>query len=261
VLTLRAILQLTRLDSSLLGFLAIFLPLLVRTNDVALSLSRAIPLLFICMCTFIANDLDDVERDRVNHPDRPLPTGHLTPIFAAVLYFTFLAAALFSTRFYVTPGIGFWYYALITLSISYGYIVDCLPSVKAPYVATASSVPVLILAAWYPNETRLYLVAGSIFLLTTGREVCMDIKDRAGDATSFMHTLRPRPLAVAAFSLQLMGLILLAIQTRKLGDIIDLLAMAFLLVLSGVYWFRFASYKLAIVLMKLQFFVGLYFLT
>ncbi len=89
----------------------------------------------------------------------------------------------------------------------------------------------------------------------------MDIKDRAGDATSFMHTLRPRPLAVAAFSLQLMGLILLAIQTRKLGDIIDLLAMAFLLVLSGVYWFRFASYKLAIVLMKLQFFVGLYFLT
>lgn len=261
MLTVRLILRLTRLDSSLLGFLAIFLPLLVRTHNLALSFGKAIPLLFTCMCTFIANDLDDVERDRVNHPERALPARHITPIFAAVLYFTFLAAALFSTRYYVTPGIAFLYYALITVSISYGYIVDCLPSLKTPYVAAASSVPVLIVAASYPEETRLYIVAGSAFLLTIGREICMDIKDRTGDAVSFLHTFRPRPLAVAAFLLQTLGLILLAIQVRKLGDIIDLLTMTLLLALSGVYWFKFASYRGATILMKLTFFVGLYFLT
>jgi geranylgeranylglycerol-phosphate geranylgeranyltransferase len=261
VTALRAILRLTRLDSSLLGFLAIFLPLLVRTNDLALSFGRAIPLLFICMCTFIANDLDDVERDRVNHPERPLPARHLSPTVAAVLYFGSLAAALLSTRHYVTQGIAFLYYALITLSISYGYVVDCLPSLKAPYVSAATSVPVLIVAALYPDEARLYILAGSVFLLTIGREICMDIKDRPGDGISFMHRFRPTPLAVAAFSLQTIGLLLLAIQTHKLGDIVDLLAMIFLLALSGVYWFKLASYKWAIILMKLQFFAGLYFLT
>lgn len=261
MLILRAILRLTRLDSSLLGFIAIFLPLLVRTHNLALSLGRAVPLLFICMCTFIANDLDDRERDMVNHPDRPLPAHHLTPAVAAVLYFTFLGLALFSTRHYVSQDIAFWYYALFILSISYGLIVDCLPSLKAPYVAVASSVPILIVAAWYPHETKLYLVAGAVFLLTIGRETCMDIKDRAGDAVSFMHRFRPVPLAVAAFSLEASGLVLLAVQIREPGGIVVLLAMIFLLALSGVYWFKVANYKRAIILMKLQFFVGAYFLT
>jgi geranylgeranylglycerol-phosphate geranylgeranyltransferase len=256
-----AILRLTRIDSSLLGFLAIFLPLAVRTNDLAWSLGRAIPLLFICACTFIANDLDDVDRDRVNHPERPLPARQLTPAVAVILYFTSLAAALFSTKYYVPPDIAFVYYALTALSISYGYIVDCLPGLKAPYVAAVTSVPVLIVAISYPEGPRLYAVAGAVFFLTLGREICMDIKDRPGDATSFLHRYKPKPLAVAAFSIQPLGLILLATQVRqKLGDVVVLLVMTFLLALSGVYWFRFARYRRAIILMKLPFFVGLYFL-
>lgn len=261
MLILHALVRLTRIDSSLLGFLAIFLPLLVRSNDLAFSLGKAIPLLLICMCTFIANDLDDVERDQVNHPDRPLPAHQLTTTIAVILYFTFLGSALFLTRHFVGPRIAFWYYALIALSISYGYIVDWLPSLKAPYVAVASATPVLIVMAFYPDETRLYVVAGSVFLLTLGRELCMNIKDRAGDAISFMNTVGPRPLAFAAFSLQTMGLILLAIQTRNLGGVADLLAMTSLLLLASACWFKLARYRVAIILMKLQFFVGLYFLT
>lgn len=259
--TLRAILWLIRVDSSLLCFLAIFLPLLVRTNDLALSFGKAIPLLFIGICTFVANGLDDVERDQVNHPERPLPARHLTPTAAVILYFTALAAALFSTKHYVASDIAFLYYALIALSISYGYVVDYVPGFKSPYVATASSIPVLIVASSYPDEPRLYLVAASVFFLTLGREICMDIKDRAGDAISFMHRFRPTPLALVAFSLQTVGLLLLVPQApMKEGGIIDLLVMTLLLALSGIYWFRFASYKRAIILMKLPFFVGLYFL-
>jgi 4-hydroxybenzoate polyprenyltransferase len=225
-----------------------------------LSLGQAIPLFFIAICTFIANDLDDIERDRVNHPDRPLPAGHLTPKFAAVLYFVSLALGILSTRHFVAPDIAFWYYSLITLSISYSYIVECLPSIKTLYVAAASSIPVLIISTSYPNEPRLYIVAGSVFLFTLGREICGDIQDRAGDVVSYMHRYRPTSLAVASFFLQLIGLFLLAIQTSNLGDIVDLLAMTFLLALSAVYWFKLASYKRATLLMKSQLFVGLYFL-
>lgn len=259
--TLRAILRLTRLDSSLLALLAIFFPLWVRTGNMTESLSRAVPLLFSFMCTFIANDLDDVEKDRVNHPDRPLPAGHITPALAAVLYFTCLALALFSTRYYVAPEIAFLYYALITLLISYGYIVEWLPGVKAPYVATATTIPLLIVATLYPGEGRLYQVAVAAFFLVIGREICMDIRDRPGDPISFMHWFRPGPLAVSAFFLESVGLLLLASQIRRVGDVVAVLIMAALLVQSSLFWFKFSKYRLAIILMKLQWFVGLYFLT
>ena len=260
MLVLREILRLTRVSSSTLGALAIFLALLARTGNLGSSLGKAIPLLFIGMCTFIANDLDDLEKDMVNHPDRPLPARSLTPEFAAVLYFTFLGAALFSTRHFVGSDIAFWYYGLMSLSISYGYIVEYLPSVKTLYVAAASSVPVLIVAISYPNEPRLFVVAATVFLLTLGREICGDILDRAGDAISYMHRFKPTSLAILSFGLQLAGLFLLTFQIRKLVDIIDLLAMTLLLVLSSVYWFKLARFRQATILMKLQLFVGLYFL-
>jgi geranylgeranylglycerol-phosphate geranylgeranyltransferase len=204
--------------------------------------------------------LDDLERDRVNHPERPLPARHLTPEFAAVLYFISLALALFSTRYFVAQDIAFWYYGLMILSISYGYIVDCLPSFKTPYVAAASSVPVLIVAASYPNEPRLFVVAATAFLFTLGREMCKDILDRAGDVVSYIHRFKPTSLAIVSFSLQLIGLLLLASQIRKLGDIVDLLTITFLLTMAGVCWFKLARYRQATLLLKMQFFIGLYFL-
>lgn len=257
---LAAIIRLTRLDSSLLGLVAIFLPLVARTNNWKLSLSRAIPLLFASMCTFIANDLNDIEKDRVNHPARPLPSETLPPALAVILYFASLVAALFLTRYYVTEGISFLYYALILLSLSYVYIVDYAPSLKAPYVGLISSIPVLIVAAWYPNETKLYFLAASFLLLCTGRELCMDIKDRAGDTVSFVQTFSATRLAVAAFILQGLALALLAFQTRRMGEMIALGTMIALLVLSWTSWFRRSNYQMAIIVMKLQFFAGLYFL-
>jgi geranylgeranylglycerol-phosphate geranylgeranyltransferase len=227
----------------------------------AQSLSRAVPLLFSFMCTFIANDLDDLEKDRVNHPDRPLPAGQITPVLAAVLYFTCLALALFSTRYYVAPDIAFLYYGLIALLISYGYIVEWLPGLKAPYVATVTTIPVLIVATFYPGETGLYWVAAAVFFLVIGREICMDIRDRPGDPISFMHRFRPKPLAVIAFFLEVFGLLMLASQTHRVGDLVALLIMTVLLAQSGIFWFKFSKYRSAITLMKLKWFIGLYFLT
>ena len=257
----RAILRLARFDSALLGFLALFLPSFVRSHNAGLSIVRAMPLFFICICTFISNDLEDVDRDLVNHPDRPLPSRQIAPVFAVLLYFTCLGAALLLTHHYVSEGVAFWYYGLLTLAISYGYIVEYLPSLKPLYVAVASSIPVLIVLAWYPNESRLYLVAAAVFFLTAGREMCMDIKDRPGDEDSFIQKFNPTRLAIAAFGLQAIGLVVLGVQVHDVASTVDLIAMVCLLVLAGLSWFAWSSYRAAIIVMKLQFFVGLYFLT
>jgi geranylgeranylglycerol-phosphate geranylgeranyltransferase len=186
------------MDSGVLAFLCLFIPVYARSHDLAVSAGRAIPLLFICMCTFIANDLDDLERDLINHPDRPLPGRRLTPTAAGVLYFVCLALALFTTRYLVDQRIAFWYYGLATASISYGYVVEYLPSIKALYVAAAISIPIWIVATSYPDERRLYVLAAAGFFFALGRELCMDIDDRPGDVASMIHgkhhwRLRPFP--------------------------------------------------------------------
>lgn len=215
---LRAIIRLTRLSTSLLAALAIFLPLLARTKNLALSLGSAVPLLFIGICTFIANDLEDLEKDQLIHPERPLPARNLSAEFATILYFISLGAALFTTRYFVAQDVAFWYYGLAILSISYVYIIDGLPILKTPYVAAASSIPVLIVARLYPNGPRLYVIAGSVFLFTLGREICGDIQDRGGDSVTYLNRFEPVSLVVFAFVIQGLGLVLLMSQLRNWGQ-------------------------------------------
>lgn len=170
-----ALLQISRIDSAIIGSLGIFVPNYFRTRDASLSLGRAVPVLFICMCAFIANDLDDLERDKVNHPKRPLPTGRLTTTVAAGSYFICLGVSLLTIRHFIDPRTAFWYYALMAMCISYTYVVEWIPLLKAPYVAAAISLPVVIVVGCFPQEKRLYLVATSAFFLGLARELCMDI--------------------------------------------------------------------------------------
>lgn len=212
------------------------------------------------MCTFIANDLNDIESDKINHPQRPLPSKEITPIVAVILYFVSLALALFSARNFVEEKIAFWYYGLCFLSISYGYIVDYLPLLKAPFVAITSAIPVLIVAAWFPDN-RLYFICVSVFLITLGRELCMGINDRVGDANATLHRINANSLATVAISSQGIGLLLLLTGINRLIDVVVLIIMMSLLAASIIAWFTAARYRLAIILMKLQFFAGLYFLS
>jgi len=243
----------------LAGFLVVFLPTFFRSNDFGLSFRKAIPLLFTFICTFIANDLDDIEKDRVNHPGRPLATGYFSSLFAVVLYFVSLGLALFSTKYYIAPGVDFYYYGFICMSISYHYVVEYLSALKAPYVAVAVSIPILIVAALYPDEPKLYIVAVSAFFIALGREMCMDIKDRAGDNVSFLHQFGPGRVAGIAFSIQMTGLLLLPVLIHGFVDLLVMCVMLLLFALAAVYWFKQKLYR-ATILMKFQLFVGLWFL-
>ena len=254
------ILRLLHLDSCVTPFLAILIPVFLRSNDLTLSFGRATPILLIAVCTFIANDLDDIEKDKVNHPKRPLPAGQLSPTFGATLYFIALFSALFLIRHYVPERLAFWYYLLTAMSISYRYVVDYVPGLKAPYVAATAAILPLMVASWYPHESRLYCVAGASFLLIMGKEICLDIRDRPGDPLSFMHKFSPIPLASVAFLLEVLGLMLLMTQAHKLQDYIVLCAMAFMLALSGFHVFRLANYNRANIFMEFQLIASIYFL-
>jgi len=163
VWTVSAFLSLIRPASTVLIFLSVFLPLAAKTGDVRESLRSALPALFIAMCTFIVNDIDDVEADRVNHPYRPLPSGRLLASFATIFYFICLALALFTTRAFIPNRAAFFYYLLLILTINYKYIAEQFPNCKSMYVACVSSFPVLIVINLLEGARGLYLVATATF--------------------------------------------------------------------------------------------------
>lgn len=242
-------------------FLSVLVPVFARTKDIGASLGKALPLLLVSMCTFIINDLEDIEKDKFNHPERPLPSGQVKPAFVAILYYVCLASALITIRSYVTAShIAFWYYLLLTVSISYGNVVEFLSSFKSAYVAAAVSIPVVILVSYYPQEVKLYSIAAAVFVCTLGRELCMDLRDRPGDPVSFLHRIESKRIAWFAFGSQSVGLFLVALQIEGATDLLVVLAMTLLFALSYLCWFKLARLKSATALMKAVIFLGLYFL-
>jgi len=240
--------------------MAVLVPLYSRSKNLLWSVEKALPLLFIAICTYIANDLDDIERDKTNHPQRPLPSQQLTTAVAALLYFASLAFALLTARLFIPSGTVAWYYTTLILAISYTYVVEWLPGMKAAYVACALSLPILIVKDFYPSEQRLRLVAGVVFLLSLGRELCKDLVDRTGDRKSFMHLIEPNTIAVVAFAAQIGALLLLLPAATTATAAADLILMACILLLAIRYWHTPATRDRSIYLMKMQLLAGLYFL-
>ena len=146
------------------------------------------------------------------------------------------------------------------LSISYGYVVEYIPSFKAPYVAASISIPLFIIALSYPAEKQLYIVTIAGFLFALGREVCMDINDRTGDVPSIIHKIDQLPLTIAAFVVQIIGLSLLIVKFNQLYDTIVIGLMALVITSSGFTWFVLKKQTVANKIMKIQMLIGLYFL-
>lgn len=211
-------------------------------------------------CTWIANDINDAHRDQINHPDRPIPSGRISREAAATIYFISLAAALVITHAYVPPRIAVWYYLTLTLALSYGYVVDLLPSFKAPYVGAAMAIPVIIVGRYIAAGPDVRLVATATFLFASGKELCMDILDRPGDTPSMLHRIQSKTLAITAFGVQLAGLASLILQHLPPAALLYWAMMATLFAVATTLWFQFGRFRLAVALVRLQLPLGVFFL-
>lgn len=217
-------------------------------------------MLFLGFCTWIANDINDMERDKINHPNRPLPSGRVSPETASAVFFLCLAIALVMTYYLIDSIMAFWYYLVLILSLSYGYIVDLAPAWKAPYVAAAMTIPTIVVAHSYPNELRLWRVAAAVFCFALGKELCMDLLDRPGDTPSFLHLVRFEVVARIAFGALWIGLTFLVIYPRSIYDIVYAAVMVCLLLFSTVMWARSKRHRLAVQIIRIELLLGIYYL-
>ena len=157
-----------------------------------------------CIAAFISgwfaiNDLLDIDIDRVNHPERPLPSdsisliaakkyGHRMIILSAVsLIAIVLNEPNFSDLAWL-DSVAVWLVALLIM-IAYELDGPYNPALKKRIIwgnlAIASTIAITILfgaaAIDHVADPLLWLVAASAMALTTTREIIMDTNDQFGD--------------------------------------------------------------------------------
>ena len=158
------------------------------------------------------NDVADLEIDRINRPQRPLPTGHLSRR-AALVQSVVLALAGIGLALWQGPALGGMALLVTAALVLYdlwlkrtalwgNLLVSALAAAAFPFGALAAG---QLGRAWIP--------AGFAFLFHLGREIVKDLEDVEGDRAQGARTLPLRAGAPFAAHLAAGILFVLAVFT------------------------------------------------
>jgi geranylgeranylglycerol-phosphate geranylgeranyltransferase len=147
-------------------------------------------LVLICMASAACaiNDYWDVEKDRIDHPDRPLPSGQLSLAQARCS-----AVFLFECALIAAIPLGFYPFLLVALGIvvlwNYSHLLPYSGILGNFIVATIGAALIFLgsLIAGHPF-TMLYFI-GFVFCYALAKEIIWDIHDAEGDRAHGILTI------------------------------------------------------------------------
>jgi geranylgeranylglycerol-phosphate geranylgeranyltransferase len=157
------------------------------------------------------NDYFDVEIDRVNRPDRPLPSGTMTPGSALTVWgVTSCAGVLLSSL--INPAALFIASSAVTLLYIYSRFLKTTPLAGNIVVASMTGMAFVFGGVAVGSPERSAMPAAFAFLVNLARELVKDIEDREGDARVGAATV-PLKFGVRTASALVTGTLLLLIAT------------------------------------------------
>jgi geranylgeranylglycerol-phosphate geranylgeranyltransferase len=151
--------------------------------------AASLAVLFMSGGGFAANDIADIERDQINTPARPLPSGALTSREAVITTaVSFIAAAAIAARYLDRRQFVFTCAYIISL-LAYSRISDLIAIYKNVYVAA-----LIASFALFGLEANSYsncalIVAAVVFLFVFSGEISGDVYDSDGDRLTSRRTI------------------------------------------------------------------------
>jgi geranylgeranylglycerol-phosphate geranylgeranyltransferase len=150
------------------------------------------------------NQIADLETDRINRPERPLPSGRMSMRDAWALTLALLAAAL---ALAAACGVGYLVCVLITVPVTAAYSFPPLRTKRLPFAANATiATPrglLLVLAGWAVGggvlRPEAWILGALAWIYVFGASATKDFADALGDRATGCVTLPilwgPRPAA------------------------------------------------------------------
>jgi geranylgeranylglycerol-phosphate geranylgeranyltransferase len=192
------------------------------------------------------NDYFDVEIDRINKPERPLPSGTLSPNHARIFYFMLIFISMVLSVFISIQALTiviivnillFFYSKRLKRTAIWGNLTVSLVSALA-FIYGGISVG---------NVRQAWIPAAFAFLFHLGREIVKDVEDVKGDKASQADTIAIKFGAKTAINIA-SGVFILLIITTLLPYIFDLYNLAYLIIVIfgvdlGLIFIMFALHK------------------
>jgi geranylgeranylglycerol-phosphate geranylgeranyltransferase len=200
--TVRAFAQLCRPSLSVLAALASCLTLYALNPKTSglLYWQTATVLIGITAGAFAINDYNDVEKDRINHPERPLPSGTLLPQHA-----WWAAVMLFSSALFAAILLGQYPWMLVAVSTlllwNYSAILNINGVLGNVVVATIVAALILFTSLVAGRPLAMLYPSAFLFCYILAKEIVWDIHDAVGDRNRNVYTIANTWGASPAFSL------------------------------------------------------------
>ncbi len=180
------------------------------------------------------NDFYDREVDRVNHPNRPIPSGRVSPRAAFDLAFALFLIAIVVSMFINLAAFGL---VLVSLALMIAYETRFKSSGWSGNLLIGWLVGSLFLFAGlcvYAGQVRPLQIAASLALLaglsTVGREVVKDIEDVAGDVG---RTTLPRTRGIPFAARVAQAFTLSAVLLSVVPVAFDVLSVLYVPIVAG----------------------------
>jgi len=178
------------------------------------------------------NDFFDVEIDRINRPDRPIPRGALAPAEARNFWLTVSVVAITLNIFINPLSLGI---AVAAVVILYYYSARFKATVVAGNLVVALMTGMaFVYGAGVVGHERWGIMPGIFaFLANAAREVIKDVEDLEGDRRQGAGTL-PVRFGVSAALWTATAILVLLIATTAVAHLLGIYGNAFLYCVLGV---------------------------
>ena len=186
----RAFAQLFRWPVAILSALAGCATIYILNPDTAIELYLLTSI--ILACTYSAacaiNDYWDIDKDRINHPERPLPSGRLSRAQArwgAIVLFTTAAISALHLGIYLSSIVGI----IIVLLWHYSEILNYSGILGNALVATVIAGLIVFGGLVAGKPFALTYSACFLFVYQWAKEIVWDVHDAAGDRARGVTTI------------------------------------------------------------------------
>lgn len=137
------------------------------------------------------NDIFDIESDKINHPERPLPKGTLSKnhVILLLIIFNLIALILAFQINFIAFAIAF---TAVVLLFLYSYKIKRIPFLGNIIVALLTGMVFIYAGVSVNNYLYAVIPAVFAFLINLIRELVKDMEDIEGDKSANVFTLPQR---------------------------------------------------------------------
>ena len=199
--------ELLRPNNGILAVLGMVIGAIVGTSFVA---SKSVEIILAIIVAFfingagnVINDYFDHNIDKINRPDRPIPSGRVKRKNVATYFFALIAVSLLLSWFVSAD---FFIIALVNSIVSFVYSwklkgTPLLGNLSVSWLAASTFIAGALIVHTFAALPTAVLIFGAIgFLGTLSREIFKDVEDVKGDKENGAKTL---PIVIGEKSAEL----------------------------------------------------------